>query len=300
MTLTEARHAAAGRLAAAGIEDAALEAEVLLRHALGLDRAAFFARTTDPLPSDAAMRLETVLRRRLAHEPLPYITGHREFYGLDFHVTPAALIPRPETELLVEAALRRLENLTPTAVTPLRGRRGVEGEVEARVPVVVDIGTGSGAIAVAIAANHPTARVIATDVSAEALAAENAARHGVDDRIEFVRTDLLEGLHGPFDVIVANPPYVRTADWEALPPEIRDHEPRLALAGGVDGLDLVRRLLTQAAPHVAAGAALYVEIGDEQGEAELALARAAMPGRRIAVRKDLAYRDRVLAVEPGR
>ena len=142
--------------------------------------------------------------------------------------------------------------------------------------------------------------MIATDVSAEALAAENAARHGVDDRIEFVRTDLLEGLRGPFDVIVANPPYVRTADWEALPPEIRDHEPRLALAGGVDGLDLVRRLLTQAAPHVAAGAALYVEIGDEQGEAELALARAAMPGRRIAVRKDLACRDRVLAVEPGR
>ena len=125
MTLTEARHATAGRLAAAGIEDAALEAEVLLRHALGLDRAAFFAHTTDPLPSDAAMRLETVLRRRLAHEPLPYITGHREFYGLDFHVAPAALIPRPETELLVEAALRRLENLTPTAVTPSpRAERG--------------------------------------------------------------------------------------------------------------------------------------------------------------------------------
>ncbi len=165
--------------------------------------------------------LRSLLERRLAHEPTAYIVGRREFYGLDLETTPAALIPRPETELLVrEAIARRREPL-----------------------LIVDVGTGNGAIAVALAVHLPQAALVAIDLSrgALALAVRNARRHGVESRVSFLQADLLAPLAQPADIIVANLPYVCTADWEALPPEIREHEPRCALDGGPDGLREIGR-----------------------------------------------------------
>lgn len=280
MNVGEARRAAATRLAAAGLDEAEIDAEVLLRHALGdLDRAHFFAALARPLPEDVLPAYEALVARRLAREPTAYIVGSREFFGLDFRVTPTALIPRPETELLVEATLQRIASVD--------------------YPEVIDVGAGSGAIAVAVAVGHPTVRVLATDISDQALmlTRENAERHDVANRVNVVRTDLLAAIRGHADVVVANPPYVRSADWQRLDPEIRDHEPRLALDGGPDGLVVVRRLLEQAATFIERGAALYVEIGDDEGAEALASARSVLPFARIEVRRDLAGRDRMLTAE---
>ena len=276
-----AQQAAATALTVAGIEDARLEAEVLLRYVLKLDRAVFFTRLQSPLAEPEAAEYEELLRRRRRHEPTAYITGRREFFGLDFQVTPAALIPRPETELLVETALART--------------------ADRRSPLLVDVGAGCGAIAVAVAVNQPRVRVLATDISAAALALTlaNARRHGVGARIDAVRTDLLAGLSARFDLILANLPYVASAAWDTLAPEIRDHEPRLALDGGNDGLIFIRRLLLQAAPQVAAGASLCAEIGDDQGSRAIEIAEAAMPSARVNLLRDLAGRDRVLVVDPA-
>jgi release factor glutamine methyltransferase len=280
MTLAEAQHDVARAFTSAGIEDGLIEAEILLRHALQVDRAAFFAQVRRPIAPEEAKALEQLAARRLRREPTAYITGHREFFSLEFSVSPDALIPRPETEMLVEATLAHIANLD--------------------APLVADVGAGCGAIAVAVAVNHPAARVIATDVSDRALALtrSNALRHGVDDRIVPVQTDLLAGLQDRSDVVVANLPYVRSGDWDALAPEIREYEPRLALDGGPDGLLLIKRLLVQAAPFVAAGAHLYAEIGDDQGAAVTACALATMPEADVTVEKDLAGRDRMLVVDP--
>ncbi|MPZ50245.1 MAG: peptide chain release factor N(5)-glutamine methyltransferase [Dehalococcoidia bacterium] len=279
MTLANAQHAAAKAFEVTGIDDALLEAEILLRHVLHLDRASYFAELNQPISEEEAEAYDQVVSRRLAREPSAYITGHREFFALDFRVTPDALIPRPETELLVEATRAR-----------------IAGE---DAPLIVDVGVGCGAIAVATAANQPNVTVIATDVSFPALALTrlNARLHNVDSRVACVQADLLSGLHGRFDVIVTNLPYVRTSDWETLEPEIREHEPRLALDGGPDGLSLIKRLLHQAAPFVEEGAEVYAEIGDDQGEEAIAHARTAMPWANVAVLPDLAGRDRMLVVK---
>jgi release factor glutamine methyltransferase len=280
MTLADAQHHVARAFTEAGIEDGMLEAEILLRHALQVDRAALFAELRRPITSKEADTFERLAARRLRREPTAYITGHRDFFSLEFTVTPDALIPRPETEMLVEATLARIAHQD--------------------APIVVDVGSGCGAIAVAVAVNHPGARVVATDVSARALALtrSNAHRHSAERRVLAVQTDLLAGLQPRFDVIVANLPYVRSGDWESLDPEIREYEPRLALDGGPDGLVLIKRLLAQAAPCVAAGAVVHVEIGDEQGVEATSHARAVMPEARVAVQKDFAGRDRMLVVEP--
>ena len=210
-------HDAAARLDAARIGDARLEAEVLLAHVLGIDRAHLLARMDDAVDDDADARFHVLLTRRLGHEPLAYIVGQREFYGIDIACGPGALIPRPETEMLVEIALDEAR------------RRGSGLRI-------VDVGTGSGAIAVAISANAAGARVTAIDASdaALALARRNVARAAVAKRVDLRVGDLLDG-EGVFDVIVANLPYVSAADWEALAPEIREHEPRAALVGGARG-----------------------------------------------------------------
>lgn len=280
MTLVNAQHAAARAFEAAGIDDALLEAEILLRHVLHLDRAAFFAELNRPIRKEEAEAYDQLVARRLAREPSAYITGHREFFALDFQVTPDALIPRPETELLVEATLARI--------------------AREDAPLVVDVGVGCGAIAVATAANQPNVMVIATDISVPALALTraNARLHNVDSRVAGVQADLLAGFRGRFDVIVTNLPYVRTSDWKTLAPEIREHEPRLALDGGPDGLFLIKRLLDRvAAPFVEEGAEVYAEIGDAQGAETIAHARTAMPWADVAVRQDLAGRDRMLVVK---
>ena len=223
---------ARSRLERAGIAEASLESEVLLRHTLDIDRAAFFA-SLEEQPGDAALELtDSLVERREQGEPLAYILGRREFYGLDILVTPAVLIPRQETELLVDCIL----DLG-------RDRAGI---------TVADVGTGSGAIAVAAAVNLPSCRIHATDSSQAALrvAAENCQKHSVDDRVELSHGDLLDTLDVRADVIASNPPYVTTGELRQLGREVA-HEPLEALDGGPDGLDVIRRLFHQAPwPHL--------------------------------------------------
>jgi release factor glutamine methyltransferase len=279
MTIRDALRQAAARVSKAGSDEATLEAEILLMHATGLDRAHIYERLGEELSPEQAKTFAGFVERRLDHEPAPYITGHKEFFALDFEVTPDALIPRPESEMLVELVLlfaqERGEALT-----------------------IADIGTGSGAIAVSLAHALPNASVIATDVSAEALdlAHRNAERHGVANRVDFRRGDVLAPLDGQVDVIVTNLPYVRTDEWRALPPELAEHEPRVAFDGGPDGLRLIRRLFRDAPPRLRPGGALFAEISDHQGEAVLALVEQAFPGASSESRKDLANLDRVLCV----
>ena len=281
MRIAELIHEAASRLEAASIDDARLEAEVLLAHVLGCDRAHLLARLGDAVADDAVARFEALLTRRLAHEPLAYIVGHREFYGIEIECLPGALIPRPETEMLVALALDEVR------------RRGDALRV-------VDVGTGTGAIAVAIATSAPGVRITAIDASADALAVarRNVERAGLAGRIELCAGDLLEG-RGAFDVIVANLPYVSAAEWKSLAPEIREHEPRGALVGGDGGTEAIERLLRQAPPHLAPGGLLAAEMGATQGARLLAVARACFPDADVCVIKDLAGLDRVLVVRAG-
>lgn len=277
--LAEARHA----LAAAGIpsDDAALDVEVLARHALGWDRTALVTRDHEPLPSGFDERFAALLARRAAREPVAQIVGHREFWGLDFEVTRAVLVPRPETELIVEQALEAA-----------RGRGSWRR--------IVDVGTGSGCLAVVLAVEFPAVRVTATDVSGAALsvARRNAVRHGVGDRIDFLRTDLLEGVGAAADLIVSNPPYVPDGDAAALPREVRDYEPPGALFGGPDGLQVIRRLFASAADHLAADGLLIVEFGFGQEDGVRDLARTA-GWREISVRRDLQDIPRVAVLRGG-
>ena len=278
-TLREALTGARSQIEALGSDEAALEAELLLMHALGVDRAPLYARLQDPLKADVSETFEALLKRRLAHEPVAYITGHREFFGLDFEVSPAALIPRPETETLVELTLAFA--------------REHRGDI-----TIADIGTGAGTIAISLASQLASARITATDVSQEALelARRNAKQLGVSERIDFRPGDLLWPLESPVEILVANLPYVTTAQWQPMPPEIREHEPHSALDGGVDGLDIIRRLLNDAPSRLAPNGALFCEIGDWQGDTVRSLAAKAFPNARIEVHPDLAGRDRVLAV----
>ena len=289
-TLRAAARAARDRLIAAGIVEneveAEIEAEVLLRHAIdpaaGVPRAYLYARYEDQIEPDVAKRYEALLARRIEREPTAYITGHREFYGLDFLVTPAVLIPRPETELLVEAAIDVARR------KPRRSRLRI-----------ADAGSGSGAIAVALAQALPDAEVYATDVSRAALAVakQNAQRHEVERRVAFGAGHLLTPLHDYVDLLVANLPYVTTKEWGELPPELREHEPRLALDGGADGLDLIRALLRQAPRYLRPSGVVLLEIGEGQAEPLAAFIRDEMPsGTSWSVRADFAGIPRVFTV----
>lgn len=233
-------------LSQAGIaaEEAALDAEVLARHVLDCDRATLLTRARDPLPSAFTRLFQGLVSRRARREPLAYIVGHREFWGLEFDVTPAVLIPRPETELIVEEALASLP------------RRDL-------VRHIVDVGTGSGCLAVTLAVEFPAARITATDTSRDALAVayRNAERHNVIGRITFTQADVLENISGLADLIVSNPPYVPAGDAATLQPEVRDYEPTEALYGGPDGLDVIRKLLAGASPVLASGGWLIIEFG---------------------------------------
>lgn len=246
-------HAAARRLEHAGIaaDEARAEARLLLCHSLGIGQETLRAHPDCPVSPEAAVRFDALIARRAAREPLAYITGARAFYGLALAVTPAVLIPRPETEFLVETALRHLA-----------GRAA---------PRVADIGTGSGAIAVAVAVNAPDARVWASDVSEDALmvARRNAEQNGVADRITFAAGDALTPLRpfAPFDALLSNPPYIAASDIDALMPEVRDWEPRLALGIRDDALFFYRRFAAEAPPLLAPGGLLAVEVGQGQAEA---------------------------------
>jgi release factor glutamine methyltransferase len=262
-------------------DEARLEAELLLAHALGTDRTHLLADLRDPVPPGAARKFRGYIDRRLKREPTAYILGHKEFYQLDFEVTPAALIPRSETEMLVELVLLFAE------------------EHPGRPLTVADIGTGSGAIAVSVAHALPDARVIATDISkrALALARRNAIRHGVADRIDLRHGSVLAPVGAiEVDIIVTNLPYVPTEQWRALPPELTENEPKVAFDGGADGLDLIRRLLRTAPGRLKPGGALFAEFDHEQATDILALVERYFPGSAAEARKDLANLDRILCV----
>lgn len=282
MNLAEVLQRAEGRLSASGIDGARLEAEVLLCHALDLTREQLYARLTDELDAAGLARLESLLLRRLAHEPVAYIIGRREFYGLELACTPAALIPRPETELLVELALAWVKGQGPRA----------------KELGIVDVGTGNGVIAVAIAVHAPDVRVTAIDASRPALllARRNAGTHGVAGRIEFLQGDVLSPLRGPADLIVANLPYIPTRLYGKLPPEIHDHEPSMALHAGRRGTAMIERLIRQSPALLRPGGLLLAEHAWNQGGRLREAARASFPTARIETKRDLAGRERVLVV----
>lgn len=269
-------------LGAAGIENSRLDAELLLRHALGVAQAEFYLRLAEPMPAQAEFQFRQLLGRRARREPLAYITGRKEFWSTDFVVTPEVLIPRPETELLVELALKRTGGMVNA---PLK---------------IVDIGTGSGAIAVCLAKELPQARITAVDISRAALqvARRNAERHGVADRIRFAQGDFLAPVAEEaesFDLMIANPPYIRTEDLAQLAPEIRLWEPAAALDGGADGLDSYRRLARQCHRCLASGGDLLLEIGDGMAKAVGEILARAGCYESAALFRDYAGRDRVLA-----
>lgn len=255
-----------------------LEAQVLLAHVLGRPRAWLLAHAEISLTPDQQTAIDSAVARLASGEPMAYITGHREFFGLDFLVNPDVLVPRPETELLVDYALRSMHY----------------------APRVADIGTGSGCIAVSLAVNLPQSQIVATDVSAAALAVAgaNAMLHDVENQIEFCQGDLLEPLAGPVDLLCSNLPYIDSDELTALP--VARHEPRRSLDGGAGGLELIERLLATAPNRVSPGGVVLLEIGATQSEAATALARAAFPDAAIKIRKDLASLDRLLTIHlPG-
>jgi release factor glutamine methyltransferase len=237
-----------------GIAQPRADAEVLLAHVLGMERIQLYLKYDQPLQAVELTAYRNAIRRRAAQEPVQYITGHQEFWSLDLEVSPAVLIPRPETEILVERALSLLR------------------ENGSTTPLALDVGTGSGAIAIALAHEHPMLRIIAADVSPAALAVarRNAARHRVAERIRLISMDLFSALAGNragFDLIVSNPPYIAGTELAELAPEIVGCEPHGALLGGPQGLTLIRGLLADAWCFLKPGAPLLVEIGQGQAQA---------------------------------
>jgi release factor glutamine methyltransferase len=249
-TVEAARRALAARLKTAATESAELDARILTGHALGLDLTGLISAAQRRLTPDESARLEEFARRRLAGEPVARILGEKEFWGLPLQLSPATLVPRPDTETVVELALELV-------------RAG--GNLD-RALRIADLGTGSGAILLALLSELPAAQGFGTDISQAALqtAAANAARAGLSDRATFIACDYASGLIGPFDLIVSNPPYIRTADIDGLAAEVRNHDPLAALDGGADGLDAYRALIPQAAGLLAPDAALVVEAGEGQ------------------------------------
>ncbi len=280
-TLAHLVQKTARRLEAAGIGDARLEADLIWTTALGIDRAALYAAFRDTPSDQEAQRAEALCERRLNREPVAYLMGTRDFYGLSIAVGPGVLIPRPETETVVEETLRL-----------------IDGEAS---PVLTDVGCGSGAIAVALAIARPDAVVYALDVAQRALELTtlNAANHGVSERVHVLESDLLAALPRPVHVVAANLPYVMSDEIPLLEPEVSRYEPREALDGGADGLALIRRLLAKAGGHLLPGGALVMEMDPRQIAAASSVAAACFPGARGRTVQDLAGRERVLVVDTG-
>ena len=256
---------------------------MLLCHASKMNKTELYLNVDEPLQLAEERQFRELLRRRAQREPVAYITGQKEFWSLDFSVTSAVLIPRPETELLVEIALDYLKT-------------GVAG----RAPTIFDLGTGSGAIAVCLAKERPDADIWAGDISLSALevARANALRHGVFDRIHWLPGDLFVTPAGGkrlFDLIVSNPPYVRTGELATLAPEIRQWEPLTALDGGLDGMDVYRRVIREAHKYLAPGGQILFEIGADMGPMVVELFEGADYYGPMSVFQDYAGRDRVIA-----
>lgn len=271
---------AAEVLERAGIDDARFEAEVLLRHTIGLTRAQLYASLTAPISKEMLRRYFNTISERLTRRPLAYITGAREFYRLEFRVTPDVLIPRPESELLVDTALDHLRR------------------ARIRSAQIADVGAGSGALGIAIAHHRRGARLVATDISAPALAVarENASQHLRRARADFVQGDLLTPLRGLFHCIVANLPYIPEPRLAALEPEVTEHEPRRALTPGLSGTELQLRLLTQLRPRLAPNGIALLEIDSGQEDEIAAAAAQLLPEAAIGVLNDFAEHPRALSI----
>src|SRR5688572_294761 len=271
MTIHDLVQGARDRLMNAGISAnlATLDAEVLARQVLGWDRARFLTDRNEQATSVFLLRYEPLVARRERREPVSYILGTREFWGLPFEVGPDVLIPRQETEFIVEETLALV---------------GKDSH-----PVIVDVGTGSGCIGIALAWEIPGARVIASDVSTHALdvARRNASRHNVSDRITFVETSFLDGIEEGVDIIVSNPPYVPSVSKRGLTPEVREYEPSVALFGGEDGLDGLRSVLEGAAAKLAPGGHLVMEFGCGQDDGVTDLVRGVDGLDVVKIRHDL-------------
>lgn len=259
-----------------GVSTARLDAEVLLAHALGASRVALYVDLDRPLSAEERAGYRQLLERRRRREPVAHITGEKEFWSLPLAVGPAVLVPRPETEVLVEEALALLAELGPR-------------------PLVVDVGTGSGCVAVAIATERPDARVLALDLDrgAAGVAASNACRLGLADRVVVARSDLLGSVGGGASLVVSNPPYIPRAAIDGLAPEVSRWEPRLALDGGEDGLEVIRRLLAEAGSALVPGGALALEVGDDD-QARAVMGLVAPPLGAPRLRRDYAGVTRVV------
>jgi release factor glutamine methyltransferase len=276
--------AARARLVAAGIDsgEAGRDAVLLARHLLDWDRATIYANYDDTPSADFLDRFAAAIERRARREPVAYIRGVQEFWNRDFIVNAAVLIPRPETELIIEEFLARLP-----ADAPARPRR------------VADIGTGSGCLAITAAAERPYVEVVATDISAAALgvARQNAARHGVADRITFRESAYLIGVTGTFDFILSNPPYVTEFDYQRLAPEVREYEPASALVAGEDGYRDIRQIVEVGTAYLTPGGTMLIEIGYEQADAVVDLVLSYPALRLVNIANDLQNIPRVAVIE---
>jgi release factor glutamine methyltransferase len=278
-------------------ETSRLDAELLLAHVLGWGRARLLAEGRLALTEAQASVFRDLVARRAALEPVAYLIGHKEFFGIDFLIDRRALMPRPETELLVELALGCARRLTADDRPPTSTIDGQLLVVGGRSSVVIaDVGTGSGAIAVALALHLPEVQIAALDISPDALALarQNVERHGLAGRVRLLRGNLLDPLAAPVDLIVSNPPYTILAEIDE---GVRRYEPYQALDGGVDGLDVYRRLLNQAPAKLHPDGVLLLEIGATQAAAVTELARRAFPDATIRVYRDLAGLDRVVVID---
>lgn len=289
------------QLRGAGVPSYTLAAELLLMHALGRDRTWLYTNPEAALEPAATEEYFKLVARRCAGEPTQYLTGKQEFWGLEFEVTPAVLIPRPETEHVLEVALERL------------GARGIKVDFLTGAPSpalrVADVGTGSGCLAVALAYELPHAEIFATDISAAALevARRNATRHGMADRVHFQESDLLGTLlhevqdtgrqSSLFDLVVSNPPYVARNDAAKLQREIRDHEPDVALFGGPTGAEIYARLIEEAESLLASGGILVLELGYDSADHVRSIVENRRAWTKIKITNDLAGMPRVFAAE---
>ena len=281
MRVQQLLKSAAVTLADSGVESSTLEAELLLRDCLGKTRSGLYLSLDQQIDETIEKKYRDFLDRRCLREPLQYILGSCEFWSLDFSVTPDVLIPRPETEFLLEQVL------------------SVTGREEGFSPQkILDLCTGSGIIAVVLAREFCTASILAVDCSPKALAVagKNINFHRVDQRINLLCSDLLSGLtrNSMFDIIVCNPPYVKLYDISGLEPEVRDWEPKLALSGGVSGMDIIGKICTQASSHLHRGGWLFVEIGADLEETVLGVFRSSGRYEQVRVVKDWAGNPRVL------
>ncbi len=280
MNLKETLNITSQELIKTGSPDAKLEAEVLLRHVLKIDRATMFSELEENLSEDSVNNIAALVKRRVQKEPLAYITGNKEFYGLLFEVSKDVLIPRPETELLVDTVITKAKLLTKNEIT------------------IVDVGTGSGAIAISLAVNIPNSNVIAVDISKSALeiADENRRTHGMYSRVKLRLGNLLEPVTDNIDILVSNPPYIRKDRLDFLQDEVLK-EPLMALDGGADGLTLIKELLSQARDKMASTSVILFEIDSDQGIEAAEISKSYFPNGEVTVLRDLSNDDRAVLIE---